>query len=182
MSDNKFERVADDSPERCQGKYERGQCPYKQVKGSNYCPMHGGHAAVNAQKKENEKMYRLAKWRDRMSDFADSEKVKGLREEIGILRIVMEEVVNKCNDANDILMFSSKISDLAMKIEKLVSSCHRLEASTGMLLDKQAALHLASVIVKIISEYVTDEDLIDKISNDIIGAIVQTRTEVKKDV
>lgn len=177
--DNKFDRVEADSPVRCQGKYTHGQCPYRQVPGSTYCPMHGGHGAINAAKAADLRMYRLTKWKDRMSEFADSEQVKGLREEIGILRIVLEETVNKCQDTTDILMASSKIGDLALKIEKLVSSCHRLEASTGMLLDKTAALHLASVIVAIIGKHVTDADAIDLISSEIISAIVETRTEVK---
>lgn len=180
MADNKFERVAPDDPRRCQATFKLGQCPYKAVDGASNCPMHGGNSTVRAQEAQNKKMYRLAKWKERMSEFADDANVKSLREEIGILRILMEETVNMCQDSQTLLMYSSKISDMAMKLEKLVSSCHRLEASTGMLLDKQAALQLASVIVKIIGEHVTDEDKIDAISSEIITAIVQTRLEVKQ--
>lgn len=176
MADNKFERVEAGSPEQCQGVFKHGQCPYKKIPGSDFCPMHGGATQVNALAKESKRMYQLAKWRDQHDAFVDSDQVKSLREEIGILRIVMQETLNICQTSADILMYSSKISDLAIKLEKLVSSCHRLEASTGVLLDKTAALHLASVIVKIIGEHVTDENVIDKISEDIVHAIATTNT------
>ena len=164
------------SPLRCQGIFKHGQCPYKQIEGSKFCPMHGGAVQVNATNRENKRMYQLAKWRDQHDAFVDSDQVKSLREEIGILRIVMQETLNMCQTSADILMYSSKLSDLAVKLEKLVSSCHRLEASTGILLDKTAALHLASIIVRIIGEHVTDENVIDKISEEIVHAIATTNT------
>lgn len=179
MADNKFERVAADSPHRCQATVKYGQCPFKQIEGCQFCPMHGGASQLNALKAESQRQYRLAKWKDRLGEFADNDQVKSLREEIGILRILMEETMNMCKTSDDLLLYSGKISDLALRIEKVVSSCHRLEASTGMLLDKTAALHLASVIVKIISDHVTDEDAIDKISSQIIEEITKTKTEVK---
>lgn len=176
MADNKFERVAPDSPDRCQGKFQNGQCPFKKMSGSDFCPMHGGPTVQNSAAAASTRMYRLAKWRDRHDQLVEDDQIKSLREEIGILRIVMEETINMCKSSEEILMYSSKISDLAIKLEKLVSSCHRLEASTGVLLDKTAAIHLASVIVGIIGQYVTDDDVIEKISGDIVNAIVTTNT------
>jgi len=177
---NDYTRVEDDSPERCQGMFKKSQCNMRKAKGSNYCIIHGGNIQHEIEKK-NDKMYRLAKWRDRMSNFAEDTNIKSLREEIGILRILMEETVNMCEDSQSLLMYSSKISDLAMKLEKLVSSCHRLEASTGMLLDKAAAIQIASTIVKIISAHITDDDIIDSISNEIISAIINVKAEIKNE-
>jgi hypothetical protein len=177
MADNKFERVEPDSLDRCQGIFTNGQCPFKRAPGTNFCPMHGGPPAANSAAAQSIRTYRLAKWRDRHSELADDDNIKSLREEIGILRIVMEETLNMCRTSEEILMYSSKISDLAVKLEKLVSSCHRLEASTGVLLDKTAAIHLASVIVRIIGQYVTDDDVISSISGDIVAAIATTNVK-----
>lgn len=179
MLERKFRKVAPDSPERCQGRYKHGQCPFAFIPGSKYCIMHGGHVVEKSKDKTNQRSYRLDKWRSRVSEFADDERVKGLREEIGILRVVLEETMNSCKDTTDLLIYSAKIADLVTRIEKIVSSCHRLEASTGMLLDKSAALHLASVIVEIIGRFVTDENAVDSISNEIVTAILGQKSEGK---
>lgn len=58
-----------------------------------------------------------------------------------------------------------------MKIDKLVNSCHRLEQSTGLLLEKQAAMTLGDALVEIISTHIEDEDTIFQIAEDIINKI-----------
>lgn len=177
--DNKFQRVEPDDPRRCQASTKIGQCPYKAAEGAKNCSMHQGTRGI--EEKKSQKMYRLAKWGDRMSQFADDPQVKSLREEIGILRIVLEETVNMCQEPAQILLYASKITDTVVKIEKLVASCHRLEASTGMLLDKSAALHLAGVIVEIIGRNVPDEQIVDDISTEIVTAILETQMASKKE-
>lgn len=178
--ESKFERVPDDSPVRCQGRGgSKGQCPFKQVEGSKYCPMHGGTAAVRAKEEEKKRIYRLQQYAERVGEIADHDQVKSLREEIGIARIVLEQLVNQCTDQMTIILHSSRIADLVTRIQKLVESCHRLEQSTGMLLDKAAALHLASVIVGIISKHVEETDTIDQISSEIVDAIVNSKPQEK---
>lgn len=171
--DNKFKRCEPDDPKRCQAVCKSGQCPYFAMEGSKNCPMHSGSAQQNFNNQEAVRLYRLTQWRDRVNEHADHDKVKSLREEIGILRVVLEQVINGCKNNIDLLMNSNKISDLIIKIEKLVSSCHRLEQSTGMLLDRQAALHMASVIVTIIADHVEDPEAVDIISNEIMRTILQ---------
>lgn len=118
--------------------------------------MHGGNRAGVVKKKENIRLYNLAKFQTRVDNFAQNPKVKGLREDIGILRMVLESTLNKCNDEHDLIMFSPKISELVMKIEKVVTSAHRLENNMGELLDKMAALQLGEEIVQLISGGITE--------------------------
>lgn len=179
MADNKFERVEEFSKLRCQAIGGYGQCPYKQVPGSSYCPMHGGNVAAEKATAESIRVYRLAKWQHRVNEVADHSKVKSLREEIGILRVVLEETINICSDSHELLLYASRITDTVTKIEKLVASCHRLEAATGATLDKQQALQLAAVMVEIISRHVTDQDALDGIGNEIVSAILASSKEVK---
>jgi hypothetical protein len=47
----------------------------------------------------------------------------------------------------------------------------------GMLLDKSAALNLAGQIVEIITAHVTDANIVDQISNDIINALASLTSE-----
>ena len=58
--------------------------------------------------------------------------------------MILEEVLNKCKDSKDLILKSSVISDLVVKVEKLVSSCHKMEGSMGQLLDKSAILQFAA--------------------------------------
>ncbi|MEA1999533.1 MAG: hypothetical protein U9N61_09490 [Euryarchaeota archaeon] len=101
---------------------------------------------------------------------ADSGGIKSLREEVGILRVILEEMMNQCNDATDLLLYSQRMADLVMKIEKLVSSCDRLENRMGMLLGKDSVLQLAATYVQIINSYVSDPNIIESISVDIVKA------------
>lgn len=174
MIESKLERVEEYSLERCQGVTGIGQCPYKVSEGSKFCAMHGGNMAAEIKAKESLRVYRLAKWSSRVNEIADHDKIKSLREEIGILRVVLEETINMCNDSAELLLYASRISDTVAKIERLVASCHRLEAATGATLDKQQALQLASVMVEIISRYVTDQEAIDSVSNEIVTAILSS--------
>lgn len=170
-------RVTADDPRRCQANTANGQCLIQAVKDSSYCVMHGGSGQDKSNKEKMLKQYRLAQWQQRVDEFSDSSSVKGLREEIGISRMLLETVILQCKDATDLLLYSSKITDLVSKIEKLVVSCNRLESSMGMMLDKTAALHLASQIVSIISEHVTDGSVIDVIANDITLAILNIQPD-----
>jgi hypothetical protein len=165
----------DEDPDRCQGKTIEGACQFKRVPPSIYCVRHGANIAVNSEKKEELRTYRAAQWQVRIGEFADSDRVKSLREDIGVLRLVLEQMLMMCKDSSELLLYSSRITDTVTRIEKLVSSCHRLEASTGGLLDKGQAIQLAGTIVTIIGKYVKDQDSIDMISNEIISSIVTSK-------
>jgi hypothetical protein len=174
----KFTRCEPDDPNRCQGVFKGGQCPFLAIPGAQFCKMHCGPAQVNAAASASKRVYNLSKWQARVDEHADHDQVKGLRQEIGILRVLMEEMVSVCHDSSTLLMYSGRIGDLATRIEKMVSACHRLEATSGMLLDKTAALHIGSVIVELVSRYVSDEDALNAIGEGIVTAIIQAQAKV----
>lgn len=172
-----WEKIDSESdPERCQGVNQgnnnfSGQCHYKRVKGSNFCPRHGGNVALQKIEKEKTRNYYLGKWRQRVNEFADNPEIKSLREEIGIVRMMIETVLGKCQDENDLLIFSNQIQQLIQQAQKLVESCHKLEQSTGALLDKQTILVVCDSIVKIISEHITDGDVLDVLSGKMVDVV-----------
>lgn len=170
--DNKFTRwdeLIHNPVERCESVVKSGPCPYMKVENSNFCPMHQGRSAFEARKKEG-RNYRLAKWQARVNEFADNDQVKSLREEIGIVRMMLEETLNQCNDSTDLLLYSHKISQLVAQIEKLVVSCDKLENRMGLLLSKASVIQLASTYVNIITEHVEDPDIIDIIGTKMLEA------------
>jgi hypothetical protein len=172
MLQNKFERCEPDDPNRCQASGKQGQCPYKaeqKVDGTyfSHCIRHN---ASRRREDENKRMrnFRLGLFQQRMEEFADNDQVKSLREEIGITRLLLEEIIRTCQDSTQLVMASNKIADLVLKIEKLVTSCHRLEKSSGMLLDKATIQRLADSIINIISGHVEPE-----VTSQIAMAIMQ---------
>jgi hypothetical protein len=132
--------------------------------------MHGGTHEIRAEEKKSANMYRLAKYGSRITEFANHAQVKGLRDEIGILRMLLEERLNKCQDNDELLLSSSVLSDLVMKIQSVVGSCHKLEASMGQLLDKQQLIQFAEAIIGVICAEITDPDLLARLSTKIEAA------------
>ncbi len=155
---------------RCQGRTAYGQCDYVVLEGKKFCKIHIANAA-GAESKVNIRNYRIAKYRARLEELVENPEVKNIREEIGLLRILLEEEFNSCKTPVDLMMKSNKIADLIMRVEKLVSSCHRLEKATGMLLDKSAAIQLAAQFVDIITSEVKDPAIVERISTQLIKQI-----------
>lgn len=168
-------------PCRCQAiTISAGQCMNFAVTETGFCEDHTRGREGHQQRAEI-RNYRLTKWQARVEEFADSDKVKSLREEIGLIRMIIEEVVNRCKDNTELILMSGKISDMVMKAEKLVVSCHKLEASTGLLLDKTAILQLASLLIEIINQYIKDETVMQSISDQIVQTIIRAQP-VKENV
>ena len=173
--ESKFERwdeKVDHINTRCLGSSKTlGSCPFKKMPGANHCARHGGNMANP--KEKHLRNYRLTKWKNRVGELADSQGIKSLREEVGILRIIMEEMLNQCEDATDLLLYSSRMADLVMKIEKVVVSCDKMESKMGMLLSRESVLQLAGEFVSIIADQVDDMEVIDAISMKMIQATLR---------
>ena len=80
-----------DSPTRCQAVNTQGQCRNESVEGGTMCMCHGGNKQLEAAESKSLRNYRKSKWLARISVHAENSGIKCLREEIGILRIIMEE-------------------------------------------------------------------------------------------
>lgn len=160
-----------DDPNRCQGVTRAGQCMFLSEEGSKFCLRHGANKAHEAARKKSLNLYRLQLWQQRLDEFAESSEATNLKSEIGILRMTLESLLNKCQSSTDLILYSNKISDLTVKIEKLIASSHRIERSLGNLLDRTAALNFAERVIAVVSAHVTDTEVIDAISSGIIDAL-----------
>lgn len=181
-------------PHRCtaQGKDGTGQCNFLSLAGMcvaghvedtdpdfvpsseiKLCPKHGAHM-INQKHRAAYHDYQLQVWQRRVSEFAESDQVKSLRGEIGILRMIIETVLNMCNNNQELMIYSTKIADLVIKCEKLVTRCESIENKSSMLMDKSAALAYGGKVIDIIGRHVDDPEVIEKISNDLIDALKET--------
>lgn len=195
--DNKFERVQyPDDPERCQAVGGREQCPFKALIGNDgkrtkYCQRHSSYTTekTNYQGavgvgKDPLRNYRFAlQFQPRIDELTNNEKIKSLREEIALVRMVLEAIVNRCVDAFDLTIEADRIQKLTEQLNKLVQSCHKIEESTGQLLDKTIVINIGAMMVNILEKYVPDKSILDVVGQEIADAIEKSsRREVESRV
>ena len=170
--DNKYERIEDENdPDRCQSNNAGEQCSYKVIRTaggekSKYCPRHSSGSVTN---KTN---YRFnAQFLPRINNFADNPKLKNLGEEIGLMRTVLEVIVNRCQNDMELSMEADRIAKMVREINQLVVSCHKLEEATGQVLNKTIVVNIGSMMVSILSKYVPDKSILDRVGEEIYAAI-----------
>ncbi len=153
--DNDWTRLPDGHPEQC----EYSSCSNKSMEGSKFCPAHGGNKGNEAFKKKELRNYRLAKFHNAILDKSGSSGIKSLTEEIAILRQIVEEQLNSCNDSNDLILKSGPISDLTVKINTLVTSCNNIDKTLNNLIDKEKVVQFAQTIVTIITPHIPQSEI-----------------------
>jgi len=172
MSSSPVQRITDDAdPLRCQAIGAGNQCRMVRMDGSEYCALHGGNVAVQVEAKKDAFRYAAAKWQAKIEKHSDAPDIKKLNIEIGVLRLLLEERLTQCKDEIDLMTHSPAISQMVLNIERLVTSCHRLEDKMGHHLDKSAVIQFASQVVEILSEELQDAAALTRIADRIAKAI-----------
>lgn len=160
-------RVEKDDPKRCQAMANGDQCPMKVYEDSRFCILHGGTPrSVNYDKLYQFKKTKYLQYLSQQIDrFTDSKKSKDISEEIGILRVTLQEVLNKVGDGeNGIIYYSSQINQLILNIDKLIQSSLKLDQRVGNLLDRKTVINLAQKLMDAIGEEIENPDTLSKIA------------------
>lgn len=145
-----------------------GQCLNAMAEDSQYCLVHGGNSAQQSAEKARMYAFRASQWRNRINSLADAPQLKRLNEEIGVLRMLLEEKMNQCEDATSLMIASPVITDLIMRIKETILVCHKIDATTGRLLDKSVLAAFASSIVDVIGQEIGDHETLDRIAGRIL--------------
>lgn len=173
INEAKFIRCEPNDPRRCQGAAGKcGQCPYTAVPGEDFCPMHLQMKAFNGARRSADR-YRLTQYQERVGDLTSDNEIKNLRAEIGILRMVLEKIINGAGDDNALICYSGKISDIIIKIKALVTTCHNLDVRLGHILERDKVMLIGEEVVKIVSDYITDPDHLEDIANRLVYTITK---------
>ena len=153
--------------DQCQTVTSTGQCPNRIVaEGCNHCYSHGGSTFLKKQGQQALNNYRLNKFNARLREMRTNSSIKDLRDEIGILRLILEEKFNSFTNTSELILQSGSIGELIMKIEKLVTSCHKLDEKMGMVIDKSTVINIAEQLIASVSKNVTDSNALEKIADD----------------
>jgi hypothetical protein len=122
----------------------------------------------------------------RLNRQASMEEVRSLREEIHLARMMVETRLDLIEegDRGSMLAAFSNVNTYLATIEKLVSSCHRMEVSLGTLLSKASIFALGQEIVNILIDELHEldgyEEIVDRISERVVVAIAGQQNEEKK--
>ena len=84
---------------------------------------------------------------------------------------MIEERISQCETEHDLILQSGPISDMIMKVEKVVTSCQKLEERLNLLLDRGTLINFAAQVIQIISSNITDTEVLDQIATEIEQAI-----------
>lgn len=173
-----IERCKDPAdPERCRSVARGSQCMMKAAPGAQNCPLHGGTSTVSKNNRKELYNLQLSKWRAKLLTLGSSSAILNIRDEIGVSRLCLQELLEKCNDGNELIIYEPNISRLTMNISKLVSECFKLESHMGQLLDKAALSAFAGKVIDIICTHVDDEDLRKTIAGEIVMAAQSAGTQ-----
>jgi len=136
-------------PKRCQAITSKGQCRDKAIGNGPYCNVHGG--AVDAVRKERIQHYLLSNpdLAARYDRHGATEEYRNLRDEIALARTMAEKRLDAVKDNSDFLAACGAVNSYLQTIEKLVSSCHKMEISLGSMLSKASVFALGQEIVSI---------------------------------
>lgn len=171
MADNKFERCAEDAPDRCQATGREGQCPYRAVPGATMCARHGGVQQQQAAARHDLKNYRLTKWKAKVGEKANNPHIRNLSDEIGIIRVMIEETLELVDGPNKMLMYTDKISNLVGQVQRLVETSQKLDERNAELLPRNIIIVIADSIVTILGQYITDPDALLEVGKKICDVI-----------
>lgn len=164
-------KATNDPDKKCRNTTAHGACYYEKVEGSDYCAMHGGMAAERKTRKDGMYQFKKTQYLQKLADdrFPVFSKGKGkydLSEELGILRICLEETLNKCNSEQDLNRFNQKISKTIAQIQSIIESSLKLDQKLGSLVTKTEMTDIAQQLIEHIQSHVQDPNIIKAIVSD----------------
>ena len=129
-----------------------GQCKREAAPGLANCAIHTEHAT-----------------------FSDHDELRTIREEIAIARTLLEERLNTIKTDADLIAACGPLNTLLLTIERLTTSCLKLDTTVGNLMAKPTLLRIASDTVAIILQELKDipnhEEIVDKISKRMVDVM-----------
>lgn len=147
--------------ERC------AKCEKEPEPGSFYCMAHGG--AIQKTKEKKARLYDLNKTEylrklsDRAIEMEASPEFVSVKSELGILRVVLERVLEQCDSHEKLVLRQGEITNLIDKIARLALQLKDTEKELGLLLSREQTKEIAGELLKVL--LVATEQLKQKIES-----------------
>ena len=170
-----MEQVSDPADSRrCTGQTDYGQCWNVSEEGDHRCRAHRGKKSGRSKR-----VYLLhkAQYEKRLTELSSDDQLISLREEIALIRMLIEERMNLIGNENDFLSAFGPVQQALLTVEKLTKSLHQMEQSLGNLLSKSAIVKLGQSLSQIIVEELRDvpgyEEVVDRINERMLVSIAE---------
>jgi hypothetical protein len=160
MREETLIRAHADATNRCKGVVGEKQCPYVALPGSDFCIKHGGGLAKSGQtlpeQRQTYDQYQLdeteyiKKLSGRIDDLGSGASRRSLEKEHGILKMMLERLLNTIEDDTQMLLRTGEASKLIDQIQKLRDSDFKIAKETKELLTKDEAKQLLADIQTVI--------------------------------
>lgn len=188
MEDFKPVRVDAADKSRCQAVGPSGdQCPFQGMRDPTivpgqsgmseqdvvflkYCRMHGS-ATAKSMKVQAKRLYMVGRYKTKLDRIMDPELGINLDEELAILRMTLEECLEKYTEV-ELVTMSSHVQSLIRDIANVLVANKKLKSQMGELLDRAAMNKLCDALLVVIVKHVP-ADKMDAVSIDVAGAIAE---------
>lgn len=145
-----MQRVTDlADPCRCKGASVDGQCQNVAEEGSDYCRAHGGESQTTVRRL---KQYLLTKAQDRerLSQLAENDGLKTLREEVVVALGQLERRLSLANRTDaEFLAAYPEVEKSLKTLAELKKSNFHLETKSGATLSREQAFALVRLMIEI---------------------------------
>ncbi len=162
--------------QQCAKTGPRGQCNQPTVDGSGFCKKHSDES-------QRIRSYRLSDpdTRERFDHFADSAALETVRDEIVLLRVLIEERRNLAKTEADRINAFSVIHPALSTLNKLVESLSKLEKQADLVLGREALEKLGDDIVTILIEELSNvegyTEIVDRVASRLAKSIADARNK-----
>ena len=171
MKTIKFNEEIHDESQRCKASTARGACQHVAIEDTERCPHHGANKIIQKKKKERLMNYNLTKFKAEVAEKSGSDNIKSLKDEIGMLRQLLESVWNSCENGTELILNSAVISDLAIKIQKCITETSKLDVLNDKMVEKDELTKFGIAVITKISEVIDDKKAISEISEAILSML-----------
>lgn len=112
---------------------------------------------------------KIGKFKASIDSKIKNPKQKSVGEELGILRAMLELVLEQAETEADLVARAPAVSDMVDKISKLVTSAQRLDMATGETLDKTQLAIFADKLTSAVAEVAMPDDSRIKLQERIVS-------------
>lgn len=164
--------------DQCEHTGTRGQCPSPKVDGSRYCSKHSDES-------DRIRGYRLSnpELRDQFEHHSRSNIYASAKEEIFLLRAMVNEKLNSIENRAEFLSSFTNLTPSIVSITKCIETLSKLERQNNIVLGKEALAWLQKEMVSILISELKDvenyERIVDSIAKRIAKAIAESRNQEK---
>jgi hypothetical protein len=146
-------------------------CTVQALEGSDFCPAHGGHQGHQAHLEEQRRIYRIAKYQERIGSLVEHPQSRSFREEIAQLRTLLEIIWNSCEDKDALLLKTPQIVQVTDKIMSALISVEKLDRDVGRTKTEEQVNEFLDVVADILATHIEDTQLLAAIAEDLTAAM-----------